>query len=313
MHRDMLALQICLEASQAVLSSSPPRRARNYLPNFAKNGDVSIHYRVEGKGPPLVLMHGAGDTAGYFDFMGWTNALKDRYRLLLIDARGHGLSVKPHKPEAYRMRLMAGDVAAVLDDQGIDKAHYFGYSMGGAIGWGLAKYFPDRVRSLVIGGFWAEDPLVLPNPSAKETEELEEFMGILRKGRKAFVKAFREELEVEKKTWQKPSVMEPLTPHRLRSASNYDAKAQIARITSMSKERLHMLKLLPGLNIPCLLFVGRRDEFFKGAKKASKMLPNGRFVSFPSVGHVETWARLDLALPPILKFFDDVDHGVTIK
>jgi hypothetical protein len=66
-------------------------------------------------------------------------------------------------------------------------------------------------------------------------------------------------------------------------------------------------------SFPPLLFVGRKDIFYKGAKKASRPLPNGRFVSFPSVGHFETWARLDLAPPPALKFLDDVDHGAAIK
>ena len=283
------------------------------MPSFAENGNVRIHYLAEGKGPPLALMHGAGATHKYFRFMGWTNALKNRYRLLMIDARGVGLSDKPHEPEAYRMKLMAGDVVAVLDDQGIDKAHYFGYSWGGAMGWGLAKYFPDRVKSLVIGGYWAEDIASALASSPKERKGFSEYLGILRKGRKAFTNAFREELKAEKKTWQKPSVMEPLTPYRLRNAYNSDFEAQAAMYTEISKERLHILKLLPRLNIPCLLFVGRKDDNYKGAKKASQLLPNGRFVSFPSLGHMEAWARLDLALPPILKFLDDVDHGIAIK
>jgi pimeloyl-ACP methyl ester carboxylesterase len=272
---------------------------------FAKNGDVRIHYRVVGKGPPLALMHGGGGSSKYFDFMGWTAGLEDRYRLLLIDARGHGLSDKPHEPEAYRRRLMAGDVVKVLDDQGIDEAHYFGYSMGGAIGWGLAKYYPKRVKSLIIGGFWAEDP----DPSKIDPED-EKYREILRKGRRANIKAFREQIEQERKTIQKPSVMDPLLPYRLRNASEVDTEAILAFGICLSQERLHMLKLLPRLTTPCLLFAGRKDTFYKGAKKASRLIPNARFVSFPSLGHFETWARLDLALPPVLKFLGDVDRGV---
>jgi len=261
-----------------------------------------------GRGPPLALMHGSGGSSKYFDFMGWTAKLKDRYTLMLIDARGHGLSDKPHEPEAYRMRLMAGDIVKVLDDLGIEKAHYFGYSMGGYIGWGLAKYYPKRFRSLIMGGIWAEDP----DPSQVDAEELK-FREILRKGRRAYMKLFREQVEKERKITQKRSAIEPLLPYRLRNVSEMDTKAMLALDISHSKERLHILKLLPHLTIPCLLFVGRKDIFYKGAKKANRLLPNGRFVSFPSLGHFETWARLDLALPPVIKFLDDVDHGKAVR
>jgi len=61
--------------------------------------------------------------------------LKDDYQLILIDARGHGASDKPHDPEAYRTETMVADVVSVLNDLNIEKAHFLGYSMGGQIGW----------------------------------------------------------------------------------------------------------------------------------------------------------------------------------
>ena len=70
----------------------------------------------------------------WYEF-GFVDALKDDYRLVLIDARGHGDSDKPHDAAAYDQKLMASDVIAVLDAEGIDRAHYMGYSMGGSIGF----------------------------------------------------------------------------------------------------------------------------------------------------------------------------------
>jgi pimeloyl-ACP methyl ester carboxylesterase len=74
------------------------------------------------------------------------------HRLILIDARGHGASDKPHDPDAYELNRRVADVVAVLDALDIAKALFWGYSMGGWIGFGIAKYAKERVRALVIGG-----------------------------------------------------------------------------------------------------------------------------------------------------------------
>ena len=68
----------------------------------ANNEGVRIYYEVEGQGPPLVLMHGITDSLEVFRLVGYVEALKSDYRLILIDARGHGASDKPHDSDAYR-------------------------------------------------------------------------------------------------------------------------------------------------------------------------------------------------------------------
>ena len=106
---------------------------------YADNEGVRIHYRTEGEGPPLLLHHWAVATMDNWDDFGYVAALKDDYRLVLLDARGHGGSDKPRAPEAYALEKRVGDIVAVLDDLGFAKAHYFGYSMGGWIGFGAAR------------------------------------------------------------------------------------------------------------------------------------------------------------------------------
>lgn len=76
----------------------------------AWNDKVRIHYEVEGSGPPLVLQHGITQTLDAWRRAGYVDALKSRYRLILVDARGHGASDKPHDPTAYRLASRAGDI-----------------------------------------------------------------------------------------------------------------------------------------------------------------------------------------------------------
>jgi pimeloyl-ACP methyl ester carboxylesterase len=92
---------------------------------------------------------------GYLELwyeLGYVDSLKKDYRLIPMDIRGHGGSDKPHDPEAYKFKLLAADVVAVMDDAKISKAHYLGYSLGGLIAFGLAKYSPKRFHSFIIGG-----------------------------------------------------------------------------------------------------------------------------------------------------------------
>ena len=80
--------------------------------------------------------------------------------VIAFDSRGHGQSDKLHDVESYDYRLMIGDVIAIMDALGVAKTHYWGYSMGGYIGLGIAKHFPERLFSLIVGG---ATPLGSPN------------------------------------------------------------------------------------------------------------------------------------------------------
>src|SRR5262245_48058076 len=101
------------------------------------NRGVSIRYRVEGDGPPLVLGHGITDSGDVWYERGYVAALKSRYRLVLIDFRGHGQSDKPHDPPSYTVERIASDFVAVLDDLGMTRATYWGYSMGARYGFAI--------------------------------------------------------------------------------------------------------------------------------------------------------------------------------
>jgi pimeloyl-ACP methyl ester carboxylesterase len=83
---------------------------------LANNQGVQINYEVTGYGPPLFLMHGFSGNHTSWHGYGYVAALQDSYQLILIDARGHGASSKPHTPEAYDYQRLIEDMIAVLDD-----------------------------------------------------------------------------------------------------------------------------------------------------------------------------------------------------
>lgn len=156
------------------------------VPTFDSNG-VTIHYEVFGEGTPIILVHGfASSIDQNWVATGWVDALVPIRQVVALDCRGHGLSEKPHDPQAYGGGAMVEDVVRLMDHLEIEKSDLFGYSMGAGISLRLLLTHPDRFTSVVLGGIGnvltqerdegasaiaeallAEDPETITDPVAK--------------------------------------------------------------------------------------------------------------------------------------------------
>lgn len=103
---------------------------------------------------PIVLLHGfTGDTTTWAAFAdAWAAAYRRRAgpSLYAVDLVGHGRSPDPDDPAAYRLEAQAASVCAALAAQGIDRAVWLGYSMGGRVALAAAVRHPERVAALVL-------------------------------------------------------------------------------------------------------------------------------------------------------------------
>ena len=122
------------------------------MPYFDNDG-IKIYYEIEGEGPPVVMIHGfAGNSEGIRKQTNWVEALKDNYRLILLDCRGHGKSDKPYDGSYYGKK-MTDDVIKLLEHLSIEKANFFGYSMGASIAFHLLLTKSEIIISAILGGF----------------------------------------------------------------------------------------------------------------------------------------------------------------
>ena len=129
-------------------ASSPgtATRSADAKSHFTTYGTNRIHYVVEGKGRPVVvLVHCWSGNVGFWREQ--VPALAGKARLIRIDLPGHGQSDKP--PAAYTMDFFAGAVLAVLRDAQVDKATLVGHSMGTPVICSVYKRAPERVAALV--------------------------------------------------------------------------------------------------------------------------------------------------------------------
>ncbi|HEX9776444.1 MAG TPA: alpha/beta fold hydrolase [Actinomycetota bacterium] len=124
----------------------------------ARSGDARIAYEVAGEGEPLLMIMGFATDARMWMFQ--LPALTQRFRCITLDNRGVGGS--PYVPGDLTLEQMAADARAVLDAEGIGRAHVMGISMGGAIAQHLALDSPDRVDRLILAATWCRANPYLP-------------------------------------------------------------------------------------------------------------------------------------------------------
>ena len=238
------------------------------------NGDVSIHYEIDGSGPPLVLQHGFTDSLATWYDSGYVDRLKGHFTLVMVDARGHGQSDKPHDVASYAMERRVADIVAVLDAARFSRAHYFGYSMGGWIGFGMAKYAPGCVKKLVIG---AADP----GPRQREGYPLLK-PEVVSQGTAAIIPL-----------WDAP--LPPALRDRV-LANDIDA------IRASRVDDPGYVDILSSINQPCMLICGDSDPIYSAVQKAASQILNARLETIPGLNHAETLFRSDLVVPPMLEF-----------
>ena len=249
---------------------------------------VQIHYEVEGNGPTIVCEHGFTSSLESFYEAGYVDNLKDSYKLILIDARGHGKSSKPHEIAAYLSDKRVADVLAVMDAEGVSKGFYFGYSMGGTTGFAIAQQHPERLLGVIIGGMHARSRIL-----DRETIEA--------RSRGFRLLGMAGLLEIRERETGRMA-----TGRRERYLA-LDAEALSAASEALGAWE-GVVGKLPSMKTRTLIFAGEEDvEFVQGAREAASAMPNAQFIALPGQDHTGAFENGDLVLPHIRNFLSTVN------
>jgi pimeloyl-ACP methyl ester carboxylesterase len=214
---------------------------------------------------PVLLVHGFATTGALtWEATGWVDALAAAGRGALVpDLRGHGGSDSPHDPAAYSPALLASDLLAVLDAEGVSAADVVGYSMGSWVALALAGLVPEippgRVRRLVIGG-----------------------IGTVEQFGHWGVSAVQSALSGGGEVPEQEFALGPLLAS-LRRAPGVDTEALAACVAGMAQ---HPLPLAP-TGLPTLLVAGDADPVAQDAEEAAAIL-GAQLVRLPRRDHITT-------------------------
>lgn len=238
---------------------------------------MPVHYRDEGHGPPVLLVHGTFASLHTWD--GWTEALAKTHRVVRLDLPGHGLT-GPDPTGRYDMARTLEVVAAFADRLGLDRFAIAGNSLGGHVAWRFAAAHPERV-----------DALVLLNAAGYPREQMP---GIIRLARTPVVNR----------------LMLVATPERLVRRNLEQVYADDAKVTDDLVARYHALllregnrramlerlttddplrpDLVPTLRVRTLVVWGALDTWVPPADgiRYEREIPGARRIEYPDLGHV---------------------------
>ncbi|AIE61329.1 alpha/beta fold hydrolase [Bacillus methanolicus] len=139
------------------------------MPKVNANG-ATINYEIMGDGPPVLFIHGSG-----VSWRMWEPQFEDfspKFKMIMVDLRGHGESSKDFPGGKYDHFLLAEDMKEFLDAIGEKNVHVVGVSQGAQIGTLLAIHHPAYVNRLVISNSYSE----FPSPASKWVLNLSNFI-----------------------------------------------------------------------------------------------------------------------------------------
>ena len=113
---------------------------------YAEVNGITLYYETHGAGRPLIMLHGGLMSGEMFGPV--IGELAANHQVILPDLQGHGRTADIDRP--IDIRMMADDIAALIDHLGLDKPDVVGYSLGGGVAFFTASKYPERVRKLVM-------------------------------------------------------------------------------------------------------------------------------------------------------------------
>ena len=245
---------------------------------FVNVNGIDIHLRETGEGSPIIFVHGY--TGNSRNWALTIPALRENFRTISVDLRGHGLSAKPASEDDYALEVMADDVYELLKSLDVTECVLVGHSMGGMVSQLLILDHPEIVRALVLVDTAAEVPKgLLYDNRRKERARLVEIAR--EKGMEA---VFEEQLRIT-----------PIHP-ALKTNPRYidiwreqflmtSREAYIAGANGMASRR-SVVADLAKVTVPTLIICGEKDEpFVEPSRLMHAAIAGSELVIIPGAGH----------------------------
>jgi pimeloyl-ACP methyl ester carboxylesterase len=245
--------------------------------------DLEMAIVEEGSGLPLVLVHGFPLDHSMWKYQ--VAALAQHCRVIAPDLRGFGATTAT--PGTATMELMADDLAALLDELGVQEPILFcGLSMGGYIGWQFARKYESRLKALV-----ACDTRAIADSAEQAASRHALAERVLGEGPAPVAEAMLPKLFAGDTQERRPDLV-----RETKKVILGNQPQGIAAALRGLAERPDVTEMLPQIEVPTLVIVGEHDvistpEEMQGIAEA---IPNAAWVVVPQAGHLSPLENPDV-------------------
>ncbi len=285
-------------ANKHLTSEVLKHRYTNEESEFLNFEGSQIHYRDEGEGEVVVLVHGISSSLHTWDQ--WTGRLKQNYRVIRFDLPGFGLTGSNVKNE-YSIDSYVSMLENLLVQLNVSQCYLVGSSLGGWIAWEYTYLHPDRVQKLVLmnaAGFTTpDDP---PKPIRMAQKPL--FKNIAVKGAPKFlVRKFLKQAFGDRSKVDRDLVT------RYYELNNYPGNP-LAFYTIANSKYKSNTERLSKINQPTLILWGEEDKKWIDISHAylfQELLPMDQLITYPGVGHLPMEEAPEQSVDDTIKFFEN--------
>ena len=254
----------------------------NKYSKFIEVDGMQVHYRDEGKGFPIVLIHGTA--ASLHTWNDWTKQLLKNYRVIRLDLPAFGLT-GPNKNADYSIKNYTNFLHQFLRKINVNKFHLVGNSLGGNIAWNYTATYPEEIVKLVL-----LDASGLPTNKPQPTIFKMAKTPILNSLFLYVTPKFIIRKNIEQVYADKSKITDALiTRYHKMSLRGGNRKAFIDRSrTDFRLGETESLTKLKSIKTPTLLIWGAKDTWIPLAngKRMDSVLPNSKLVVLENSGHV---------------------------
>jgi 3-oxoadipate enol-lactonase len=256
----------------------------------AKIGDIILDYELVGPSdaPVIACSHCLAGSSGIWDAQ--VIALRENYRVLTYDTRGHGDSSAPDGP--YSMEMLADDAAALFSAIGIARVHFMGISMGGMIAQVLALTHPEYVSSLIL----CDTTCGIPKEAGALWDE--RIQTARDRGMEALVEGTLER-------WLSPDFRanSPATTERIREIVVNTPPSGFTGCCQAIKE-FDYTDRIPDIKAPTLILVGENDPGtpVEKSREIHEKISGSEFYVLPQAYHLSNIEAADTFNKQVLKF-----------
>ncbi len=252
---------------------------------FIHRDGVRVYYNAVGEGPAILLTNGYNLTS--YMWRGLVDALSDRHRVITWDVRGHGRSDSPSEPDAYSQTLALGDMAAILDAEGVKDAILAGHSMGGYLSLAFHVEHPARVRALILIG---------TGPGYRDAKARD---------------GWNRHAEGRARYFEKHGI-ENLGEFEGHGGENRSATGlALAARGILTQHDSRVIDSVAKIRIPTLVIAGSEDvDFLRGMEFLATRIPGARKIFLPDAGHlpnIEQPRAFNSAVRQFLRQLDSED------